>query len=129
MSKLKPFPKGFSGNPGGQTKAQVAARRLASELASAETRGGAELIEFAARVLRGAEDGCDDGKSKRWACDFLANRLWGKAPLIVESEKPVESVVLPDLNGMSLEELRALAQERKPEDEESPADEPLDGSN
>jgi len=125
---LNRYPKGVTGNPGGQTKAQARARRLAAEMVSKETRGGLELIEFAARVLGGAETGCGDAKSRQWACDFLANRLWGKAPLVVDVET-VEAAPLPDLSGMSLMELRAFAAKKAAEAQgEVPLDDDAQGN-
>lgn len=115
----KPFDKGKSGNPGGQTKAAVAARRMVAELISSETDGGKEIVLFALNVMRGEggapgkgedeDNSCWDQKSQRWAADFLANRLWGKAPLVVEVTNGDESALMPDMRGKSLEELRRLA--------------------
>jgi hypothetical protein len=76
--------KGVSANPGGQTKAQVAARRMAAELIGELTDGGKSIIQFAWRVLEGTEKGVDDAKSRRWAAEFLAERYWGRSVLNVD---------------------------------------------
>lgn len=101
--------KGKSANPGGKTKAEVAARRMAAELIDQETDGGREILRFAINVMRGQVEDCDDSKSRRWAADFLADRRWGKAPLIVEVGPAASEVEIPDVKGLTLEELRAAA--------------------
>jgi hypothetical protein len=126
---------GGSPNPGGQTKAQAQARRLVADLVAAETDGGKEIVLFALDVMRGGEvatGGGDAGveiwdqKSRRWAADFLANRLWGKAPLVVDVSKG-EVAPLPDLSGMSIAELRDLqAQAAAVASGETQSDEPPD---
>lgn len=102
------FPKGVSGNPGGLTKAELALRRLQHELVGDETNGGKEIIAFAVKVLRGKHAKCDDAKSLRWAADFLADRLWGRAPLTV-TLRPAARPEVSDLRRMPLEELQRLA--------------------
>lgn len=103
-----PFQKGKSGNPGGRTKAEMAVRRLQHELIAAETDGGREIIGFVLEVFRGQHVTCADAKSLRWAADFLADRLWGKAPLTV-MVKPAGRVDVEDMRKMSLEELQRIA--------------------
>lgn len=99
---------GESGNPGGMTKAQAAVRRLQHELVAQETDGGREIIEFVAKVFRGQHKTCNDPKSLRWAADFLADRLWGRAPLTV-TVRPAGAARVEDLKTKSLAELEALA--------------------
>lgn len=120
------FPKGKSGNPGGQTKAQAAARRLAADLVHERTNGGLTIIEFACTVLD-SEDW--DQKSRRWACEFLANRLWGRSPLVVEvQEQDGAGLRLPDLRdllALPLAELRrGAAVPVEPEGNEPAPEEP-----
>jgi hypothetical protein len=107
------FRPGVSGNPGGSTKAEVAARRRAAELIYARTDGGLVIIDFAIGVLKGSEgvpEDCRDGRSRRWAANFLAERLWGRAPLVVElSATPSTEDAMPDMRNKSLAELQQLA--------------------
>jgi hypothetical protein len=104
------FKPGKSGNPGGYTKAQLAVRRLQADLVAEETDGGRQIIEFVAQVFRGQHKVCNDAKSLRWAADFLADRLWGRAPLTV-TVKPARRLEVDDLKKMPLADLeRELAE-------------------
>lgn len=100
------YRKGQSGNPGGRPKAFHAMAKLIL----AETRGGAELVEFALAVMRGQKgEELSDGKSRRWAADFLADRSLGKPQLRIdvttgEAEQPL------NYDDLSEEQLRALAE-------------------
>lgn len=118
--KYKP---GQSGNPGGYTKAQAAMRKLQHELIGAATDGGQEIIDFVLAVFRGDVDGCKDAKSLRWAADFLADRLWGRAPMTV-TVKPAQRLEVEDIRRMPIEELQQLAAGAEPviEDEPPPGD-------
>lgn len=112
FSNTRLWPKGKSPNPGGKTKAEVAARRMAVDLINAETDSGREIIMFAIDVMRGTCEDIEatDAKSRRWAADFLADRVWGKAPLTV-TVAPAVSVTVDDLRGKSLAELEQLTAE------------------
>ncbi len=99
---------GQSGNPGGETRAQKAVRKLQHELIGAATEGGQEIIDFVLAVFRGEKEECNDSKSLRWAADFLADRLWGRAPMTV-TVKPAQRVDISDLKAMPLAELERLA--------------------
>lgn len=108
--QLRPFhfPKGKTGNAGGRTKAEIALQKRVVTLIAGHTQDGAEIVDFAVKVLRGTEDGCADAKSRRWAADFLANRLWGRAPQTIEVNTG-EPAQIPDMRDLTLEELRRIA--------------------
>lgn len=102
-----------SPNPGGYTKAHAAQRRMAQELVADRTDGGKKIINFVADVLdnkNGPENGGTwDTKSRRWAADFLSDRLWGKSPVTVEIAKDVPRPLNMDaLNDAQLEALSTL---------------------
>lgn len=108
------FPKGKSGNPGGRPKAD----KIARELIAAETGDGTEIVRFALGVMRAESYAGSDGrtidvpndpKSRCWAASWLADRLFGKAPLTVEVSGPAELAPLPDMRDLPLEELRRIA--------------------
>lgn len=101
--------KGRSNNPGGMTSAAIQRRRMLADTIAAATDGGKEIIDFVVAVLRGQDDVCEDATSKRWAADFLADRLWGKAQQHVDLSSRDEAVQIPDMRGKSLEELRQIA--------------------
>jgi hypothetical protein len=107
---------GGSPNPGGQTKAQAEARKLAAEFIRSETDGGRDILRFALATMRGerveiaGKDVAppDDSKSRCWAAGFLADRLWGKSTVLVETTE-TEGARMPDMRGKTLAELRELA--------------------
>lgn len=106
--KAVKFRPGVSGNPGGFTKAHALVRQLQYELIAEGTDGGREIIGFVLAIFRGKHPVCNDAKSLRWAADFLADRLWGRAPLTV-TVKPAGRVDVEDMRKMSLEDLQRLA--------------------
>lgn len=103
------FQKGRSGNPGGRTSAQVAIIRLQHELVAQGTEGGREIVAKVLEIMRSnPETGPWGPKSITWALDFLASRLWGRAPVTVVF-KPEGRLEPEDMRKMSLAELEELA--------------------
>jgi hypothetical protein len=101
-----------SPNPGGRPKAESRAAAAMARLIRehAAVNDGAGLVEFAVRVWQGTEKEMDDAKSRRWAHDWLADRGFGKAQQHVEiTTGDGEAAPLPDLRGLSTEELRRIA--------------------
>lgn len=97
------FQKGRSGNPSGKP---AGAKIVASMIAS-RTRGGEEIVEEVLKIARRDEEYRDFGeKSVCWALDWLGKRLWGSAPLAVETEQAER----PAIKGkLSVEELRIVS--------------------
>ena len=76
----RPFPPGTSGNPGGRPRGLTA-------LVRAETRDGAELVEFMLGVLRGRRRvgrGATPLRLRMEAAAWLADRGFGKVPQPLE---------------------------------------------
>lgn len=97
------FIKGKSGNPGGRPKA---AQELA-KLIRAETRDGAELVEFAVKVLR---DPTATERNRAWAADWLSDRGFGKPQQEVAISGGLSVDASPiDLSHLNAEQLAALA--------------------
>jgi hypothetical protein len=113
-----------SPNPGGWRAPQIRAAVAMAKLIHERTDGGKKLVDFAMDVLEGkAGDELADAKSRRWACDFLADRCLGRAPQTIEISTG-EGAALPDMRGKTVEELRALAG-RAPLPAEPAPDEPV----
>lgn len=99
-----------SPNPGGRSKTSKEVARLIA----AETRNGAELVEFLLGTVRGSSPpaGCKpyptDDRSRIDAVKILFDRFLGKAPMLLEVA-PEEAATLPDMREKTLEELLALA--------------------
>jgi hypothetical protein len=74
------FKPGQSGNPSGQRRGS----REFAELIAEETRGGAELVEYALKVLRSPKSSTT---GKQWAVEFLADRMLGRTPQAINDEK------------------------------------------
>ena len=75
------YRKGQSGNPGGRPRA--AALAIAKKFRVA-TDDGDEVRQFVIDVMRGKLRGVDDAKSRRWACDVVLDRGWGKPQQFIE---------------------------------------------
>src|ERR1044071_499133 len=70
---------GQSGNPGGRPRSASLVARAVSE----RTGGGAEIVETMLRIARG-EDKTYTERSRFAAWEWLADRLWGRAPMELE---------------------------------------------
>jgi hypothetical protein len=70
------FKAGQSGNPDGRPRGT----REFAELIAEETRGGAELVEYALAVLRSRSQKAP----KVWAVEYLTERMLGRAPQSIE---------------------------------------------
>jgi len=70
------FKPGQSGNPEGRPRGT----KEFAELIAKETRGGAELVEYALAVLRSKSAKAP----KVWAVEYLTERMLGKAPQTIE---------------------------------------------
>lgn len=122
-----PWKPGQSGNPNGRPKVQTDAAKQLARMIQAETRGGAELLEFAIAVYRhpvGAVGVAADLKSggalhglaqitaddKRWAHEWLGERGFGK-PLqsidLTGEVQPMAAIDLTKLAGLTDAELEA----------------------
>jgi len=114
-----PWRPGQSGNPAGRPRGT----RDFAELIAQETRGGAELVEYALKVLRSPKS---KPAGKQWAVEFLADRMLGKTPQAIEvsSDDPLYEA-RRRLFGKSLEELIIIAKTPELSEAESlPAAEP-----
>ena len=102
MSSEKPglFKKGQSGNPGGRPKAAGEMARMIREM----THDGVDLVKYAISVLVGDSE----PRSKEWACEWLADRGFGKAQQFVEVDTGPNTTRL-DLSALSTEQLAAFA--------------------
>lgn len=96
---------GQSGNPGGRPSAVPA---VAKKIL-AETRNGEELVEILLKAARGQHTQLCDEKSIRWAISELLDRCLGRAPQAIEVSTGASALPLPDMRGLSLDELRRLA--------------------
>lgn len=108
--KRRGFVKGKSGNPGGQTKAAEAMRRLVPTLIAELTHGGADLVYMLLRIAAGAETGMEDARSRAWAIRELLDRQLGR-PAMSLTVSPSAGDDLPQLDDRELtdDELRVLA--------------------
>ena len=110
--------KGTSGNPAGTSRRQQSAARALAMRIQAETRDGAEIVDFALAVLR--HGGVSAGSSsamhglaevtltdKRWAADYLTDRGWGKAPQTIEIQTDGEPRPAIELRGLTNDDLDA----------------------
>jgi len=91
---------GQSGNPSGRRPGYV---KLALALSS-QTDDGMEVVRFALAVMRGETVEPPSGKAKKprkkkwsersriWAAEWLADRLWGKPRQVVELETSAPKV-------------------------------------
>ncbi|HEX7838825.1 MAG TPA: hypothetical protein VF469_15215, partial [Kofleriaceae bacterium] len=52
------------------------------------TRDGEELVEAVLKIARGLDGKMQSERSKAWALDFLADRLWGKPAQSIELVAP-----------------------------------------
>lgn len=104
------FPKGVSGNPGGRSRAQAAVARLIRDA----TRDGAELVEFALKVMR--DDG-EDMRAREYAHQWLSDRSLGKplqsVDVLLAEEQTPEQLALLDALRLSPHERRLRIEELK----------------
>jgi hypothetical protein len=110
--------KGTSGNPAGTSRRQQSAARALAMRIQAETRDGAEVVDFALAVLRAGSPTAGSGPAmhgltevttadKRWAVDYLTDRGWGKAPQTIEIQTEGESMPAIVLRGVTDDDLDA----------------------
>lgn len=71
-----PFVPGKSGNPGGRPAARKNLAANLARLIADETRDGAELVEYAVKILRSVDS---TESARQYAHDWLSNRGAGKA--------------------------------------------------
>lgn len=110
MSKKKPqalnssnWAPGKSGNPRGRSKDFKYALLKIKQ----ESDNGLELIEFAFSVFRGEHPDATNFKYRMEAFNWLSDRLFGKAPQVIELSLEEEGD-LPDVSNLSDSELEAL---------------------
>lgn len=116
---------GSSGNPAGTSrKQQNAARELALYIKQ-ETRDGKEVVDFALAVLRSGGPNAASGPAmhgltdvtladKRWAAEFVTERMLGKAPAVIEfvaEGPPVPAIVLSGVTSDDLDAAERVLRE------------------
>jgi hypothetical protein len=74
------FKPGQSGNLAGRPRGS----REFAELIAQETRGGAELVDYALNVLRSPKS---KTAGKQWAVEYLTDRMLGRTPQASNDEK------------------------------------------
>lgn len=93
-------------NPGGRPKVAAQLRKRISEL----TNDGEDIVQFMVEVFKGTHKTL--GKTptdRKWAAEWLSDRLYGKAPLVIEAITEEKSLVLePDLSNCTEQELKAM---------------------
>ncbi len=97
------------GRPRNNTKT-TSAKDLAREIA-AQTENGQEVVDFVLAVFRGEEKRLGARPADlKWAVEFLAERLWGKAPIQMEitaGDAPQIAAMI-DYSKLSTAQLKAL---------------------
>lgn len=110
---------GESGNRSGRPKGQRDAAKAIARRIQADTRDGAELVDFALAILRhnptnAAECTAVHGlaevtlRDKRWAMDWLTDRGFGKPIQPLDLVDEPEAVAPLDLSNVSDEDLAVL---------------------
>lgn len=75
---------GPSPNPGGRPKsAAIVAKAIAEK-----TNGGAEIVERVLAIARGEDTEIRSERSRTWALEFLADRVWGRPAMSLELTAP-----------------------------------------
>src|SRR5215831_13711572 len=75
-----PWRPGESGNLAGRPRGT----RDFAELIAQETRGGAELVEYALKVLRSPKS---KAAGKQWAVEYLTDRMLGRTPQATDEKR------------------------------------------
>ena len=86
------------------------AKELAKEI-SKQTDNGQEVVDFVLSVFRGTEPRLGTRPSDlKWAVEWLADRLWGKAPVQMEitAGQDTKIVNMIDYSKLSVKELKIL---------------------
>lgn len=94
----RPFPKGVSGNPGGRAKGLAGRIR-------AETADGGELVAFVLGVFR---DRRESTRTRMEAATWLADRAFGKPPMVAQVTLDDDRAGMSDLLELSRDELDGL---------------------
>ncbi len=99
--KAHRFAPGQSGNPGGRPRGTT----QFAELIATETRDGAEMVEYALKVLRSKRGKPD---AKRWAVEYLTERMLGKPPQAIDLGGNIDVTEQGDAKNKLRERFQAL---------------------